>query len=79
MLVEIRRLLSFLNEVELVICNSRKLVSEPEWTTVRPSLKHKSHYNICSITGSIKECACRWYKCRILRSLSSMDGNKLDN
>ena len=26
------RLLSFLNEVELIICNGRKLVSEPEWT-----------------------------------------------
>ena len=32
------RLLSFLNEVELMICNGRKLVSEPEWTIVRPSL-----------------------------------------
>ena len=31
----------FLNEVELVI-NDRKLVSEPEWTRVRPSLKQKS-------------------------------------
>ena len=30
MLVEIARLLSFLNEVELMICNGRKLVSEPE-------------------------------------------------
>ena len=36
------RLLSFLNEVELMICNGRKLVSEPEWTRVRPSLKQKS-------------------------------------
>lgn len=36
------RLLSFLNEVELVICNGRQLVSEPEWTRVRPSLKQKS-------------------------------------
>ena len=35
-------LLSFLNEVELMICNGRKLVSEPEWTRVRPSLKQKS-------------------------------------
>ena len=33
------RLLSFLNEVELMIYNGRKLVSEPEWTRVRPSLK----------------------------------------
>ena len=36
------RLISFLNEVELVICNGRKLVSEPEWTRVRPSLQQKS-------------------------------------
>ena len=36
------KLLSFFNEVELMICNGRKLVSEPEWTRVRPSLKQKS-------------------------------------
>ena len=29
------RLLSFLNEVKLMICNGRKLVPEPEWTRVR--------------------------------------------
>ena len=28
--------ISFLNEVELVACNGRKLVTEPEWTRVRP-------------------------------------------
>ena len=43
------RMLSFLNEVELMICNGRKLVSEPEWTRVRHSLKAKVnnrlHYN----------------------------------
>ena len=33
---------SFLNEVELVACNGRKLVTEPEWTRVRPSLNQKS-------------------------------------
>ena len=33
---------TFLNEVELVICNGRKFVSEPEWTRVRPSLQQKS-------------------------------------
>ena len=32
------RLISFLNEVELFACNGRKLVIEPEWTRVRPSL-----------------------------------------
>ena len=36
------RLLSFLNEVELMICKWRKLVCEPEWTRIRPSLKQKS-------------------------------------
>ena len=36
------RLISFLNEVELVVCNGRKVVVEPEWTGVRPSLKQKS-------------------------------------
>ena len=36
------KLLSFLNEVEVMICNGRKFVSEPEWTRVRPSLKQKS-------------------------------------
>ena len=29
------RLISFLNEVELVVCNGRTFVSEPEWTRVR--------------------------------------------
>ena len=28
--------------VELMICNSKNLTSEPEWTRVRPSLKQKS-------------------------------------
>ena len=36
------RLISFLNEVELVICNGRSLVPEPEWTRVRPSLNQMS-------------------------------------
>ena len=36
------RLISFLNEVELVICNGRQLVIEPEWTRVRSSLKQRS-------------------------------------
>ena len=36
------RLVSFLNEVELAACNGRKLVTEPEWTRVRPSLNQKS-------------------------------------
>ena len=36
------RLLSILNEVELMICNGRILVTEPEWTRIRPTLKQKS-------------------------------------
>ena len=70
------RSLSFLNEVKLMICNGRKLVFEPEWTTIRPSLKQKSiiDYNRCSITGSVRKCACGWYRYRIIRSLSSIDG-----
>ena len=36
------KLISFLNEVELVVCNGRKLVVDPEWTRVRPSLKQRS-------------------------------------
>ena len=35
------KLISFLNDVVLVICNGRKLVVEPEWTRVRPSLEQK--------------------------------------
>ena len=31
-----------LNEVELVVCNGRSLVVEPEWTRVRPTLKQMS-------------------------------------
>ena len=36
------RLISFLNEVELVVCKGRSLVVEPEWTRVRPTLKQIS-------------------------------------
>ena len=35
------KLISLLREVELVACNGRQLVSEPEWTRVRPSLDQK--------------------------------------
>ena len=34
-------LISFLNKVELLFCNGKKLVVEPECTRVRPSLKGK--------------------------------------
>ena len=73
------RLISFLNEVELVVCNGRKLVVEPEWTRVRPSLKQKSIIDyvitdIYSANGSIRGCACRYYRYRMFRPLSSMGG-----
>ena len=36
------RLISFLNEVELAVCNGREFTVEPQWTRARPSLKQKS-------------------------------------
>ena len=36
------KLISLLHEVELVACNGRQLMSEPEWTRVRPSLDQMS-------------------------------------
>ena len=36
------RLMSSLNEVELVICYGRQLETEPEWTGVRSTLKQRS-------------------------------------
>ena len=41
MLVVTSLCISFLNEVELVICNGRQLVLEPEWTRVSPNLDQK--------------------------------------
>ena len=35
-------MLSFLNEVELMVCNGKELVFEPQWTKVGPKLKQKS-------------------------------------
>ena len=45
---------------------------EPEWTRVRLSLKQKSkidYYNRPSVDGSVRECACRQYRQRMLRRL----------
>ena len=67
------RLVSFLNEVEMVVCNGRKFMLEPEWTRVRPSLSQRLHYNRPSVDGSVRECACRH---RMLRPLFSMDGTR---
>ena len=62
----------------MVVCNGRKFMLEPEWTRVRPSLKAKVHnrlyYNRPSVDGSVRECACRQYRHRMLRPLVSMDG-----
>ena len=38
------KLISFLHEVELVACNGRQLVSEPQRTRVRPTLGIEDHY-----------------------------------
>ena len=35
------KLVSFLTEVDLVSCNGRTFVTEPEWTHIRPGLKQK--------------------------------------
>ena len=71
------RLVSFLNEVEMVVCNGRKFMLEPEWTRVRPSLKqvhNRLYYNRPSVDGSVKEC--KQYRHRMLRPLFSMDGTR---
>ena len=45
------RLISFLNEEDLVICNGRKLVSEPEATRIRPGREQKLviHYIVTDL------------------------------
>ena len=52
------RLMSFLNEVELVICNGRQLVTEPEWTSrVRSSLIQRSVIDYrYSVDEGIRSC-----------------------
>ena len=51
------KLISLLREVELVACNGRQLVSEQQWTRVRPSSDQKS-YILMDEHGSIGECDC---------------------
>ena len=55
------RLISFLNEVELVVCNGREFTVEPQWTRARPSLKQKSiidyivtNSNLLQVSGSVQ-------------------------
>ena len=43
------RLISFLTEVELVVCNSREFTAEPQWTRARPSRKQ----NLLQVSGSV--------------------------
>ena len=52
--------ISFLNEVEMVVRNGRKFTLEPEWTRVRPSLKQKSiidyiitHPQLMAVSGNV--------------------------
>ena len=52
------RLVSFLNEVERVVCNGRKFMLEPEWTRVRPSLKQKPIIDRPSVDGSACQGMC---------------------
>ena len=55
------RLISFLNEVKLVVCNSREFTVAPQWTRSTPSLKQKSiidyiitDYNLLQVSGSVQ-------------------------
>ena len=48
------KLISLVREVELVACNGRQLVSEPEWTRVKLSLDLKFvHFNGRAINARI--------------------------
>ena len=70
------RLVSFLNEVEMVLCNGTKFMLEPEWTRVRAKVHNRFYYNRPSVNGSVRECACRQYRHRMLRPLFSMAGTR---
>ena len=55
------RMISFLTEVELVICNGREFNVESQWTRARPSLKQKSiidyivtDSNLLQVSGSVQ-------------------------
>ena len=69
------KLISFRNEVELVVCNDRKLVIEPKSTRVRPSLKQKFiiDYTITD-EASRKALGLYMYILRILDVQFSWDG-----
>ena len=72
------RLISFLNEVELVVCNCHEFTVEPQWTRARPSLKQKSiidcivtDSNLLQVSGSVQVDTVEYRK---IGSLSGMDG-----
>ena len=73
-------LVSFLNEVEMVVCNGRKFMLEPEWTRVRPSLKKAKVHNIITdpqlmaVSGNVHVDSTDIR--RMLRPLFSMDGTR---
>ena len=52
------RLISFLTEVGLVVCNGCEFTVEPQWTRARPSLKQKSIIdyivNLLQVSGSVQ-------------------------
>ena len=56
------RLLFFMNEVELMFCNGRKFVSEPELTRFRPNLKQKSIIDYIITDPQLLKCQemCMW-------------------
>ena len=54
-------MISFLTEVELVICNGREFSVEPQWTRARPALKQNSiidyivtDSNLLQVSGSVQ-------------------------
>ena len=55
------KLISFLNEVELIICNGRQLVLEPEWTRMRSSLGQKLVIDIILTDVHSKRGECRFH------------------
>ena len=69
------KLISFLNEIELFVCNNRKLVVEPEWTRVRPSLKQKSITDYDEASRKVSGDMCRCFRYWMLRPLFSLDGS----
>ncbi len=51
------RLISFLNEVELIVYTGREFTVEPQWTRSRPSLKQKCirEYSSTPYVGMVPE------------------------